>query len=103
MEKCFYRSFLIHREDHELLDLEIILSHCLRKEIFSQHRIRHQDLTEYIFRLQSRHHQLVGIRRHLVFESYLIDIFNLLNMVHLTIQGCGIDIFKVTSSHRSSI
>jgi len=34
---------------------------CLWKEISSQHRIRHLDLTEYIFRLQSRHHQLCEV------------------------------------------
>jgi len=32
---------------------------CLQKEILSQQRIRHWDLTEYIFRLRSRHHQLL--------------------------------------------
>jgi len=34
-------------------------NYCLWKEILSQHRIRHQDLTEYVFCLQSRHHHLI--------------------------------------------
>jgi len=33
--------------------------HSLTKGILSQQRIRHQALTEYIFRLRSRHHQLL--------------------------------------------
>jgi len=33
--------------------------HCLSKGILSQQRYRHQALTEYIFRLRSRHHQLL--------------------------------------------
>ena len=33
--------------------------HCLTKGILSQQRIRHQALTEYIFRLRSRRHQLL--------------------------------------------
>jgi len=37
----------------------IFYQHCLWEEVLSQHRIRHQDLSEYIFRLQSRHHQLL--------------------------------------------
>jgi len=32
---------------------------CQWKEILSHQRIRHWDLTEYIFRLRSRHHQLL--------------------------------------------
>jgi len=32
---------------------------CLWNEILSQHRIRHYDRIEYIFRLQNRHHQLL--------------------------------------------
>jgi len=33
--------------------------HCLSKGILSQQRIRHQALTEYIFPLRSRRHQLL--------------------------------------------
>jgi len=29
------------------------------KDILSQQRIRHKDFTECVFRLQSRHHQLL--------------------------------------------
>jgi len=33
--------------------------HCLSKGILSQQRIRHYALVEYVFRLGSRHHQLL--------------------------------------------
>jgi len=33
--------------------------HCLSKGILSQQRYRHQAVTEYIFRVRNRHHQLL--------------------------------------------
>ena len=29
--------------------------------------------------------------------AYLVDIFGMLNVLNITLQGCGIDIFEVTS------
>jgi len=38
---------------------KVYVGHCLSKGILSQQRIRHCNLTDFIFRLQSRHHQLL--------------------------------------------
>jgi len=53
----------------------LIWEHCLSKGIFSQQRIRHYDLTEYIFRLLGRRHQLLWEHHILWVSAWICHLF----------------------------